>query len=192
MSYRFCPQSLYLYLAGTQLILHMNKLLFALLLFSASFQSCTVKSIPLNGKYQEGSVKSKINSPFEEAWESVIDLIAETGISVKLIDKSSGLIIADALSFRGLITTEDNKGKIVDTAAYIVREKTNNEFDPRLGQKDAIATWNLRVKRDGDASSIVSINLHSIRIEKAEVPLQGRSTGNFEKWLIDGIIDGIK
>lgn len=170
----------------------MKKLILVLLLISATLQSCTVKTFPLKGKYQEGSVKSKINSPFEEAWESVIDLIAETGISVKLIDKSSGLIIADALSFRDMITTEDDRAKIVDPAAYIVRERTNNEFDPRLGPKDAIATWNLRVKKDSDATSIVSINLHSIRIEKAEVPLQGKSTGNFEKWLIDGVIDGIK
>ena len=170
----------------------MNKLLLALLLFAASLQSCTVKTIPLKGKYQEGSVKSKVDSPFEDAWESVIDLIAETGISVKLIDKSSGLIIADALSFQGMITTEDNKGKIVDPEASIVRERTNNEFDPRLGQKDAIATWNLRVKKDSDATSIISVNLHSIRIEKTEVPLLGKSTGNFEKWLIDGIVDGIK
>jgi hypothetical protein len=170
----------------------MNKLLLTLLLLSATLQSCTVKSIPLKGKYQEGSVKSKINSPFEDAWESVIDLIAETGISVKLIDKNSGLIIADAVSFRGLITTEDNKGKIIDPTAYVVRERTNNEFDYKAGYLDATAQWNLRVKKESDASSIISVNLHSLKIEKTEVGLVGKSTGNFEKWIIDEIVGGVK
>lgn len=178
----------------------MKKILIALLVVVVSLQSCVQRIVPLMGKYQEGSVKSKINSPIEDVWESIVDVIAETGASVKIIDKSSGLIMADAHSFKGLLTTEDRTGKIINPNAFIVMEKTSYGFGLEDVPKNAIATWNFRVKEDGDGSSIVGVNLHSIQIklwyldknETKFILLRGESTGNFEKWLIDSVIDGIK
>ncbi|KQS33195.1 hypothetical protein ASG33_03670 [Dyadobacter sp. Leaf189] len=146
----------------------------------------------MRGKYQQGSIKSKIEKPFEQVWESVIDLIAETGVSVKMIDRSSGLIIADVASFAGLLSYEDTKGNLTNPAAYIAVERISSEFPSSVARYQASAIWNMRVKAIGDNTTILSVNLHSIRIEKAVLPLNGQSTGNFEKMLIDEIVDGVE
>jgi hypothetical protein len=154
-------------------------------------QSCTTSVIPLRGKYQEGSVKSKIERPFESVWESVIDLIAETGISIKMIDKASGLIIADIASFYGLLSFEEPRGGLANPEAHIVIERLNSDFPNSASKYDATGIWNMRVKSLTDNLTIVSVNLHSIRVDKALLPLKGKSTGNFEKWLLDGIFEGL-
>lgn len=171
----------------------MNNNRFFLLIFAFVFlQSCTTSVVALRGKYQEGPVKSKIERPFESVWESVIDLIAETGVSVKMIDKASGLIIADVASFSGLLSFEEPKGDLANSKAHIVIERLNSDFPNSANKYDATAIWNMRVKPIADNTTVVSVNLHSIRVDKSPLPLRGKSTGTFEKWLIDGIFDGIE
>ena len=164
----------------------MKRLIYILICFL--LQSCAYKPVPLKGTYQDGAVKSKIDLPFEKTWEKVIDMIASTGVSVKMIDKSSGLIIGESGSFWQLVTIEDKKGKIVDPELFIVRERMPTELRPL--PVNATATWNLRVKPLDNASSVISVKLHTIKIEKSTSALQfkGLSTGNFEKWMIDEIV----
>jgi len=165
---------------------HYQPLLFILVAFF--FQNCTYNAVPLKGSYQKGPVKTKVDLSFEKAWEKSIDMIAATGMSVKLIDKASGLIIGESSSFWGLVTIEDKKGKILNPDYYIVRERTPPERTPF--PYNAIATWNLRVKSIQEQSTVISVNLHSIKIEKPlnAITFRGVSTGNFEKWLIDEIV----
>ncbi|TLV00406.1 hypothetical protein [Dyadobacter luticola] len=169
-----------------------NRFLIITICTFVHLQSCTTSVVPLRGKYQEGSVKSKIEKPFESVWESVIDLIAETGVSVKMIDKASGLIIADIASFSGLLSFEESRGDLANPKAHIVIERLNSDFPNSANKYDATAIWNMRVKPLSGNVTVVSVNLHSIRVDKALLPLRGKSTGNFEKWLIDGIFEGVE
>ena len=166
------------------------KSLFTFLLITLILQSCAYKAVPLKGTYQNGVVKSKVDLSFERTWEKVIDMIASTGVSVKMIDKSSGLIIGESGSFWQLVTIEDKRGKIMNPEFFIVRERMPTESKPL--PFNAIATWNLRVKSLDNASSVISVKLHTIRIERPASALQfkGLSTGNFEKWMIDEIVKG--
>jgi hypothetical protein len=168
------------------------KNLFILLITVIVLQSCTSPVVPLKGKYQVGSVKSKINHPVDSVWEAVIDYIADNGVSVKTIDKSCGLIIADVLSFGGLLSQEDNKGNLINPGAFIVVERSSQDSPGKDVRHGAVAQWNLRVKADSDNTSIVIVNLHSIRVDKGIVSLTGQSTGNMEKMIINDIIDGIR
>jgi len=163
------------------------KKLILLFFVSIAFQGC-VHVVPLKGKYQVGSVKAKIDKPFDQVWEKAIDLIAETGLSVRLVDKSSGLIIADAASFFGLITIEDRKGKIISPNAYIVSEHVNPEYEGDVKVYDATAVWNMRIKEISVGVSTVSVNLHTIKVNKLSTKLHGESTGTFEKSVLDKII----
>ena len=71
-----------------------------------------------------------------------------------------------------------------------VKSKVDLSFERTW--ENAIATWNLRVKSLDNASSVISVKLHTIRIERPASALQfkGLSTGNFEKWMIDEIVKG--
>ena len=40
-------------------------------------------------------IVSNSDQPFEKVWENVIDYFAQNGIPIRIIDKSSGLIISD-------------------------------------------------------------------------------------------------
>lgn len=139
----------------------MKKIILFVILI-ASLQSC-VNILPLKGKYQEGAVKTKINEPFEKAWEKAIDMIANTGLTVKMIDKSSGLIISERSGFSYLeVTAEDKKGKVMDPRAYIVRER--DKVDSKPLPFSATAIWNLRIKEVDKGTSIISVILHNIGV----------------------------
>lgn len=166
------------------------KKLYPLFIIIFILQSCAYRPVPLKGVYQNGAVKSKVDLSFDKTWEKVIDMIASTGVSVKLIDKASGLIIGESSSFWQLVTIEDKKGKIIDPEFFIVRERMPTESSPLPA--NATATWNLRVKSLATESSVISVKLHTIRIERptSALQLKGLSTGNFEKWMIDEIVTG--
>lgn len=167
----------------------MKKILLISLIAIALLQSCTPRVIELKSNYQAGPVKSKIEQPFEKVWEKVIDFIAETGVSVKMIDKASGLVIADAASFMGTISQEDEKGRIVNPKAWIVSERLSTDFPSHVTKYDAVAQWNMRVKQISATETVISVNLHSIKIDRSILPLTGKSTGNFEKYILDGVIN---
>lgn len=166
-----------------------NLLLLCFLAFLT--QSCVTTSnfIPLKGKYQETPVRSKLSHSFDEVWEAAIDLLADTGQGVKMIDKSSGFIIGQVSSFFGTLTLEDVKGNLVNPNASIVVEKPRNSFVKDMFGYDSNAQWNIRIKPLTDSTTEVSVKVHSIDAKYVGSSISGESTGNFEKFIIDEIND---
>jgi len=172
----------------------MKKIL--LISFIIFIQSCIPKVIPLKGKYQEGPVVSKIDRPLSKVWESIIDLIAETGMSIKMIDKSSGLILSEDADFYGTMSHEDNKGNLLDSKAYIASERMDSEFPQRdLIFYNSDVKWTARAKEIKEGVTTVSLVLHINRVTNILEKQTGRpsyrkakSTGNFEKWFLDEVI----
>lgn len=165
------------------------KKLFVALLCLYAFSSCVspTKVVPLKGKYQEVAVKSKVDKSFSQVWDSVIDLIASQGISVKLIDKASGLVLVDKSSFVGMITFEGKNGAILDPKSWIVSERMATEFQSEVSLYKASGEWNMRVKELSPGVTEVSVKVHSIEAKKLEYSLEAKSTGNFEKWILDAL-----
>ncbi len=56
----------------------------------------------------------------DEVWSKVIDLFAIKGLSIKIIDKLSGLLTSDPFSFLGKNTIETETGTLINTSAWVV------------------------------------------------------------------------
>lgn len=147
-----------------------------------------VMVVPLKGTYTEGYVKSNINTPFEEVWEKIINLLEENGFSARMIDKSIGLIMNQAISFSGNVTFENKERKLVDPTAYIISERQINDPVNQEVKYNATAEWSLKIKQTAYQTTEIGINLHSIVIENFSPVLTGKSTGNFERKILDMII----
>jgi hypothetical protein len=169
----------------------MKKLLLSIIV-CISLTSCA-KILPLRGRYQEVPLKSKFAEPIDLVWEKVIDFISDTGQEVQLVDKSSGLIISSAkISSGPSLSNEDNKGVLINAESLIVVERFNHDYP--LGQLDiheAVATWTIRVKTIKDGNTELSTLLHVKRVDKVmgkfTQSFRGKSTGNYEKWLLDNL-----
>ena len=172
--------------------------------------SCaTTKIIPLKGVYAEMPIEIKSNLSFDAVWDKLIDLFAQKGLAIKIIDRSSGLIISD----RSLLktTTEDSKGKIDDPTAWIVVPKQKNPstgreepisgtssgvYAKKMIPNDVIGDWNVRIKKLDDGKTSINVNIVNVRYEdiapgsgyKKEFNLYGyKSTGVFENLITNTI-----
>lgn len=168
---------------------------FIIILTGLISQSCMISTVKLKSKYQEETVKAKFNRPFEDVWDAVIDFVAESGLSIQMIDKSSGLILSADSYISGLFMTHENQnGKIMNQAAWVVVERTTNDNPTKiLKLHDAVGRWNMRVKQVSDDETIVSLLLHvnRVNIVRDQSYLRGVSTGNFEKDILDKLFDKV-
>lgn len=135
----------------------MKKALFILLFLS----SCAPKIIPLKSTYDVKPFELTTPSDFETVWGKIIEMFAKKGIGVKIIDKSSGFIVAQNTS--APITTENKYGKLVDSTAWAVTPKL---YDPGTRKyyyaKEGTIEWNIYIKRNTDNTTTININLIDI------------------------------
>lgn len=186
------------------------KTIFTLLTLSIiGFQSCApAKQIALKGTYPEPPMVFNSTQPFDKVWDNLIDLFAQKGFSIKIIDRSSGLIISQ----RSLLsaTMEDKNGKLVDPFAIIAVPSikfngriipiTGTSVGPYATEKQIKALpvygdWNVRVKSTPTGSTI-NVNITNVIYENILSPGKSvepisitgyKSTGKFEKELSQSI-----
>jgi hypothetical protein len=156
-------------------------------------QSCGVVQtglVHIKGKYQEGPVRMKIDLPASAVWEKVISVIANNGLNVKIIDKSSGLIVSDPLSFISSYSGEGSTGAINNKNAYVVTTSIKTTEETNF-LESLTASWNLRVTETDSGKATVSVLLYNIKAvglyEDDKHFHYGKSTGNFEKWLLTNV-----
>ncbi|MEP7373199.1 MAG: hypothetical protein ABI675_07375 [Chitinophagaceae bacterium] len=86
------------------------------LLYSLTFlllSSCTsYKTIALKGSYSDGNFEAYSEKNKDQVWDNLIDFFAKNGISIRIIDRSSGLITSGET--RAPITRENSKGELID------------------------------------------------------------------------------
>lgn len=183
----------------------MKYLLFISVIF---LSSCfTLKIMPLTQTYPFTPMIFTSDKPFDKAWDNLVDVFAQKGLSIRIIDKSSGLII----SSRSLlsVTTESKTGGLTDPSAYIavpyyLTNKnripiTNPYVGPYVNMKTfkinpVYGDWNVRIKPNASGGSTINVNITDIyydyidqhQKEIKNTPLKFyRSTGIFEKDLSD-------
>lgn len=175
--------------------------------------SCSPTSIlPLMGNYVETPVIIRSENSFDKTWDKLIDVFAQKGLSIKIIDRSSGLIISTP--YKMPATMEKEKSGLVDPTAYVVvpsirvagrREPisgTNSgpySGESKIKAEDVMGQWNVRVK-SAESGSTINVNItdvyytaysvgygnaYATRIP-SQTPLSTyKSTGVFEKQLSD-------
>jgi hypothetical protein len=169
----------------------MNKLL-TLIFISVMLASCAPKVYTLKGAYPAPPIVYNSEKNFETVWSNVIDLFAQKGIPIQLVDKSSGLIVSGSATLTW--SFEDKIGNLVKTDAWVVLPKMIDKGNNKLIKPYAVyGSWNIRIKTDGSKTSI-NTNLYNISAvysnpaaytKPAMAISDGRSTGNFEKFIYD-------
>jgi hypothetical protein len=169
----------------------LNSIVF--LITSLLLTSCmTLQHLPLTGTYLDKPYEIVSDKKFEQVWVNVIDLFATKGLSIKLIDKSSGLIISEKTSFINDYSFEDNTGKLENPEASVVIEKiTYSGYNQFLKPEKIIGEWNIRIKDNGSGKTIVNVNLTNIDATSfiagsqyspaQNLTFNGKSTGKFEE-----------
>lgn len=148
-----------------------------------SLCSCTsVKT--LQGNYAN-SYSITTATSYDKVWDNVIDYFASNGISISTMEKASGLIVANRIV---VPQTIEKNGKPLDSSAFIVIPNVNKY------PSTATASFNVRVKNNGDSVTI-TVNVYNIESTRiiAQIyynspitePIEGKSTGVFEKGLLN-------
>lgn len=162
-----------------------------LALISISLFGCSSKMIPLKGQYPETPYQIKSSKTFQQVWDNLIDLFAQKGLSIKIIDKSSGLIISE----RGIVSTtiEKNDGSLENPKAFIVLPQVYHpgpmKYSTINNGSDVTGEWNVRVKEvNGD--TFINVNIVNLqysyyesftKLTKQAILTSYKSTGVFEK-----------
>jgi hypothetical protein len=161
--------------------------------------SCmTLKPVALKGNYSDKPYEALSDKKFDQVWSNIIDLFATKGLSIKLIDKSSGLIISEKTSFTSDYTFENTKGELENPNAYIVIEKITFEgYKQSMIPEKITGEWNIRIKENTNGKVSVNVNLTNIDatrfiagsqyVAARNLTFNGKSTGKFEE-LITGIV----
>ena len=150
------------------------KLFFYSTVFIALLSSCSQKIIPPVGSYPTTPIIITSENSFDKSWDKLIDIFAQKGLSIKLIDRSSGLLVSNKTA---LIASMENKNGIpINPSAYIIVPSItrNGRKEPISGTNagpyatekkiianDVFGEWNVRIKANGTGSTI-NVNINNI------------------------------
>src|ERR1035437_7441808 len=118
---------------------HYSIIIMPIVLF---FASCNVQRPALIGKYQDSSYHMESNKSVDEVWSEVIDLLAAKGISIRIIEEPSGLIISNETS---LTFSTEVDGHLINPNAFVVVNSVKKEKYLYI-----TGEWDIRVKKAGD------------------------------------------
>lgn len=155
--------------------------------------SCAApKPIALKGSYPT-PVIIETDKTFDQVWDKLIDLFAQKGLSIKVIDRSSGLIVSERATLPA--TTENNLGVLKDTSAFVVSPKIYHRYAKKYYPVFGVLTgeWNVRIKKSGERT-LINVNVVNIvgsepyvttiaESDRDRPCTECRSTGVFEKFL---------
>lgn len=164
-----------------------NLIILTILIIVSS--ACSI-IVPVQQTYVTSPVSATTTKSFEEVWVKIIDILSTKGIQIKLLDKSSGLIVSEP--YRLSTTWEDiNTGKLADEAAYVVADKYYF-MDNFNSSYISTGTFNIRVKTQESQTIVVVnlVNINSSNILPGQPPkvLDSKTTGVLEKELLQTII----
>jgi hypothetical protein len=151
--------------------------------------------IPLKGTYPETPYQIKSSKSFQAVWDNLIDLFAQKGLSIKIIDKSSGLITSE----RSILTTTIEKidGSLENPKAFIVVPQIYQpgpmRYVPIINDSKVTGEWNVRIK-ELEGLTIINVNFVNLQYSindiftstsKQEILTNYKSTGVFERQISD-------
>ncbi|MEO6313565.1 MAG: hypothetical protein ABIX01_11920 [Chitinophagaceae bacterium] len=158
--------------------------------------SCSMHIAPLKGTYPKTPIVYTSEKSLDKIWDNIIDMFAQKGLSIKIIDKSSGLIVSEKSRLSWSLEKKD--GSLFDSTNYVVLEKVSAKGSKYFYTPTRVTgEWNVRIKADGKLTYI-NINLTNIMATYGSayysngrivepVEIVGRTTGVFEKSIYEMI-----
>lgn len=154
--------------------------------------SCfSLKTFPLQGSYSDGNFEGYSEKSKDVVWDNIIDFFAKSGISIRIIDKSSGLITSGETAIPW--TRENSKGELIKKEAWVVIQKVvDSRTRKPVPYYSVTAEWNVRIK-ESNGKTLINVNLVNPTYLTLEVGgsrslfKKGsfQSTGVFEKMIYD-------
>lgn len=130
------------------------------------------------GSYESASTKSKY-----ELWEASLDYFSKNNFTIKSHDKEAGMLVVESPDLFPKYSYE-KEGKLKDTTAYVALDKIR-ALDPKAIK----LTLNIRVSENKIVCSASSVDVttdKSKRFKWRTYP-GAKSTGNYEKMVVEGI-----
>lgn len=160
-----------------------------LLIFICTLCQCTPKIVPLKNSYQDKPFTGLSDNNKDAVWDKIVDFFAQNGLSIRIIDRSSGLIISNPT------THESTKGGLINPDAFVVLNKVYYPGATRYMQPiNVTGEWNIRIKSAPDNKTNINVNLVNIsyntypesqtvivKDKKYVQMFQTKSTGKFEE-----------
>ncbi len=84
----------------------------------------------MKGTYSDGNFEGYSDKRKDIVWDNIINFFAKSGISIRIIDRSSGLITSEESSIE--FTRENTKGELLKKDAWVVIYKL---IDPNKKNK---------------------------------------------------------
>jgi hypothetical protein len=162
--------------------------------------SCAMstKVTALKGSYPIPPIIQSTDKSFDKVWDNIIDYFAQNGIPIRIIDRTSGLIISD----KAFLTWsfEDKSGTLLHPRAFVVLEMINAKYEPKpFSPVSVTGEWNVRIKSVNGRTDI-NVNLFNIEATYGSyyysayahtvvqpIKAGGHTTGVFEKSFYDAV-----
>ncbi len=139
----------------------LRKILLLSGIISICITGCTNKFVPIQGNYSN-QFSQIVNSSLDITWQKMIDLCSEEGLSIKILDKPSGLIGFEKPGIKWTFENqEDSSLSLKDPTAWVVLEKRFQLGILSLPQ-NVTAEWTIRLKEINGRTNIF-INLISVK-----------------------------
>ncbi len=166
---------------------------FFIIAFLFLFTSCiATKKVSLKGQYLSTPYEVISENSKDVVWDKLIDVFAQKGLAIKVIDKSSGLIVSEESALQW--SFEDAKGRLINKKAWVVLPQTIDKatYKP-FKPYQVLGGWNVRIKETPEKKAIINVNLVNIKeVYSSSSPLSGTvastgavSTGKFEEIIAD-------
>lgn len=160
-----------------------------LLCFSFFFVGCVSSVIPLRHKYIPGIYEQVFEKPKSQVWNSLLNFFSKNGVSLRLVDSSSGLLKSHQTNLPW--SYESKKGKLNDPRAWVAVERIIYRNKP-LVLTSIVGEWSIRLKALNDSQTYIVVNLVNLRYNTPLEPTfqpflraTPRSTGVFERMIYD-------
>lgn len=101
------------------------------------------------------------------------------------MDKDSRTLISDFTYFSKRSSFETRKGTLINRDAFIAIERFSDELPSEDTKYKISGIFAIRIKKLTDSTTSVTTKLDQIYVD--EPGLNGKSTGNFEKWLLEAL-----
>lgn len=165
------------------------KLLTILIVITLTSCLPSYKTIPLKSTYSDGNFEEYSDKTKDQVWDNVIDFFAKAGLSIRIIDRASGLIISGQTSLK--TTYENTKGELVKKDAWVVVAKTIDQYKKVVPATSVTGEWNVRLK-EVNGKTLINVNLvsptyigYTTNVSTAFKKGSIQSTGVFEKMIYD-------
>ena len=162
--------------------------------------SCNMKVVPFQKEYNSSTYSISTTQSKDLTWSKVVNYLTITGVPILSIDKGSGVITSDKISFLNSYTWEDKSGNIMNSNALVVCNKVRGPFTIPVSEKPTsiYGQWIISVQ-DSNQGVVVQAKLANangnLLIDNSDkngsarqtFNLQIQSTGMFERQLESAI-----